>query len=245
MSDLVDVADVTDIEFAYLCDVGEVRQSNEDYVRCEDNLCVLADGLGRRYNGACASAKAVNTVLDEVKRGRDLVDAIGHTHRLMSQPLVNDANMGTTIVACEFTGADAGARYQVAWVGDSRAYLWDTRQAALTQLTDDHSLVNLWVKRGQLTPESAEQHPKRNVLTQCLGLSDSQTLQIGSVHGRFDQHHIMLLCSDGLTKMVSHRVLTSILKQALPLEQLAKELVVKANDLGGIDNVSVALARLT
>lgn len=231
---------MNDIEFAYYSDVGSVRHSNEDSVLCDDNVCVVADGLGSRYHGGDASKHAINVIFDKTRGGAKLVSAIAAAHQYIANKDINGFDMGTTVVACEIS--ETG--YQVAWVGDSRAYLWNAQQASLTQLTDDHSLVNLWVQRGDLHPDFAEQHPQRNILTQCLGLSDYKTLRIDVVSGAFSHQNIMLLCSDGLTKMVSDRVIASILLQNQSLEQLAQELVTKANDLGGIDNVSVALARL-
>lgn len=235
-----DLLDKIDVEFAYVSDRGVVRQRNEDYVHCENNVCVLADGLGRRYNGEQASSNAVKVIFDKMNEGSELSHAISDAHHYISGLAVDGVGMGTTVVACEFSTAG----YKVAWVGDSRAYLWESETKRLLQLTDDHSLVNQWVKQGQLTQHMAQQHPQRNVLTQCLGLSDTNTLQIDARSGYFHSGQIMLLCSDGLTNLVSERVIGSILEKDEPLESMAQELITKANDLGGIDNVSVALARL-
>jgi protein phosphatase len=133
-----------------------------------------------------------------------------------------------------------GSRAHVAHVGDSRVYL--VRNGELTQITSDHRAVQELIDGGALTQAEAEQHPLRNMLTRSVGVDDEVDVD------RFDlelkQGDTLLLCSDGLTSMVGEREIANILKRAGDLDQAAAQLVGKANDSGGQDNISVVLIRI-
>ena len=131
--------------------------------------------------------------------------------------------------------------YEVAWVGDSRIYLWD---GALRQLSQDHSYVQELVDQGAITSEQARNHPHRNVVTQALGVTDPNHLNVSTMAGELRPGMQLLLCSDGLTEEVDDR---SIAKVLAPQECSAQEcvdgLVAAALDGGGSDNVTVVLVR--
>jgi protein phosphatase len=129
--------------------------------------------------------------------------------------------------------------FEIVWVGDSRAYHWDGE--ALTQVTKDHSLVQVLVDEGSITAAEARVHPQRNYVTQAIGMSDLQTMEVGRVQGRLIQGQQLLLCSDGLSGEVSDAEIAEILKLELNEKQKTYLLVQKSLDNGGTDNVTVLL----
>ena len=132
-----------------------------------------------------------------------------------------------------------GENFEIVWVGDSRAYLWDGE--ILAQVTKDHSLVQVLVDEGSITPAEARVHPQRNYVTQAIGMSDLQTLEVGRVQGRLVQGQQFLLCSDGLSGEVSDTEISEILKLDLDEKQKTDLLIQKSLDNGGADNVTVLL----
>ena len=168
-----------------------------------------------------------------------LADAIEDVNLRIHDASQNDPSllgMGTTITAAMLDG-DA---LVVGHVGDSRAYLF--RSGRLQQLTDDHSLVGELVRRGTLTPAEAERHPQRSVITRALGAEGRVDIDVLRVAIEADD--LILLCSDGLTGMVSDSEITRILRGGGSLEQLAQQLVTAANGAGGEDNVTAVLLRM-
>ena len=158
------------IEFGHLTHVGLRRELNEDtyYGDSELGLWLVADGMGGHEYGEVASALARETIVREVRDGTPLAQAI----RIADEEIIrasrrrNDAlPMGTTVVAARITGN----RFEVAWVGDSRVYLW--REGQLAQLSQDHSYVQELIAQGAISAEQARSHPHRNVVTQALGVS--------------------------------------------------------------------------
>lgn len=223
-------------EYAALTAVGRVREHNEDALLCCPplNLWAVADGMGGHQRGEVASALALKTLRSLIRRGEDLADAILGAHRAILAEAERDRGsrgMGTTLVAVRFSGAD----FQLAWVGDSRAY----RVAAsdIEQLSRDHSWVQAMVDAGQLTPEQASSHPRRNIVTQCLGQAD-QEIQVDQLQGRLSSGELLLLCSDGLSGELSDVQIQQICASAGTLEAMVSELVEAANREGGKDNIS-------
>ena len=144
--------------------------------------------------------------------------------------------MGTTVTAAKVTGDEVSLGH----VGDSRAYR--LRDGELEQLTSDHSLVAELERSGQITPEAAEHHPQRSIITRALGPEPDVQVDTYTLAGR--DGDVFLICSDGLTSMVSDDELGSILRSAASLDEAAESLVRAANQSGGKDNITVVLFRL-
>ena len=170
------------IEFGHLTHVGLRRELNEDtyYGDSELGLWLVADGMGGHEYGEVASALARETIVREVRDGTSLAQAI----RIADEEIIrasrrrNDAlPMGTTVVAARVTGN----RFEVAWVGDSRVYLW--RDGQLAQLSQDHSYVQELIAQGAISAEQARSHPHRNVVTQALGVTDPNQLNVETMTG--------------------------------------------------------------
>jgi protein phosphatase len=231
------------IEFGHLTHVGLRRQLNEDtyYGDSELGLWLVADGMGGHACGEVASALARETIVREIRSGTPLTQAI----RIADEEIIrvsrrrNDAlPMGTTVVAARVRGQ----RFEVAWVGDSRAYLW--RDGKLAQLSQDHSYVQDLIVQGTLTPEQARSHPHRNVVTQALGVTDPNHLNVSIMAGELRPGMQLLLCSDGLTEEVDDRHIASTLaEQDCSAQECVDTLVAAALDGGGSDNVTAVLVR--
>lgn len=234
---------VHNLGYAALTVVGRVRQHNEDAILCcpHQNLWAVADGMGGHQRGEVASNLALKTLRKLTQRGADLVDAVhGANTAILAAAAADEASrgMGTTLVAVRFAGAD----FAVAWVGDSRAYR--VGADGIERLTRDHSLVQALVDAGQLTPEQASTHPRRNVVTQCLG-RDDQELVVDVVEGRLGHGELLLLCSDGLTGELDDAQIQQICAGAVTLDTLVTDLAETANRMGGRDNISCIVLALT
>lgn len=145
--------------------------------------------------------------------------------------------MGTTIVALFFSGNMAYTGH----VGDSRIYR--LRDEVFTQITEDHSLLNDYIKMKDLTPQEIENFPHKNVIVRALGMKD--TVQVDVAHEEPQDGDIYLLCSDGLNGMITDENMRQILLESLPdLEQAVNRLIQVANDNGGTDNVTVVLVEV-
>ncbi|MGC1548871.1 MAG: protein phosphatase 2C domain-containing protein [Rhodanobacter sp.] len=231
------------IEFGHGTHVGLRRTRNEDtyYADAALGLFLVADGMGGHQHGEVASALVRDAVVDLVKRGHHLADAIrGAGERLFShvRDCGNRLPMGTTIAALRLTGED----YEVAWVGDSRVYLW---QNGLHQISHDHSLVQELVNAGSLDPALAARHPQRNVITQALGITAIGQLHIGMARGQLTPGMGFLLCSDGLTEEVGDTAIASIVSRSdLAAQECVDHLLLAALDGGGKDNITAILARV-
>jgi len=225
---------------AAVTDPGRRRRHNEDSYVCEPPLFAVADGIGGAQAGELASSLAATAVRDDSSDGsgdgRQRVDElIQEANRRVYQRQSEDASlsgMGTTMTVAL---VDKG-RVWIGHVGDSRAYL--VRDGRLEQLTEDHSLVAELVRSGRLSPEEAETHPQRSVVTRALGTDpdvDVDTFSIDPKPG-----DLFMLCSDGLTSMVSDdAILAEIRKHRDDLRGSAKALVRAANRGGGEDNITV------
>jgi protein phosphatase len=232
------------IEFGHGTHVGLRRTRNEDtyYADPALGLFLVADGMGGHQHGEVASALVRDAVVDMVARGQSLPDAVrGAGARLLDHARGSHADalpMGTTVAALRLV--DEG--YEVAWVGDSRVYLW---QDGLRQISHDHSLVQELVATGSLDPALAARHPQRNVITQALGITASEQLHIGMARGQLARGMAFLLCSDGLTEEVGDRAIAAIVgRQDLAAQECVDHLLLAALDGGGKDNVTVIVARV-
>jgi PPM family protein phosphatase len=224
---------------------GKKRRRNEDAFVCEPPLFAVADGMGGAQAGEIASSLAAAALAGALQEGQPVADAeqlvvelIQEANRRVHQRATNDAaasGMGTTM-----TVALAGADDVVAigHVGDSRAYL--LRDSSLEQLTDDHSLVAELVRRGELSPEEAEVHPQRSVITRALGTDPDVDVDVFSVTA--EPGDVFLLCSDGLSTMVDVDEIAAIVERLRgDLEGTARALIRAANDAGGEDNITAVL----
>ena len=223
-----------------ISDVGCVRQLNEDTVYCSDNLWLVADGMGGHARGDVASQLAVATIVSEFFQNGKLVEAIEAAHARVLDVGRNSPDkkgMGTTVVAMSCYGTE----YEVAWVGDSRAYLWQTGSDQLTPLTLDHSLVAGLVQSGIINAAQAKIHPQRNMITRCLGSKESTSFKVDSCHGVWQPKQHILLCSDGLTDELSEATITDLLCQGGGHEHILGQLVSAAKKAGGKDNISAIL----
>jgi protein phosphatase len=242
-------------------DLGRVRKNNEDCYAIDSSLqlYVLSDGMGGEAHGEVASKLAVETVLTHCRQaensratpifGESSPEVSERTNRLASAiHLANrrvfetaasneeQKGMGATIVAAWVDGQ----RLSIAHVGDSRAYL--LRGGAMEQLTADHSLVAEKVRVGILTPQEADASEMQSILTRAVGTTDSVDVETDEqvlLAGDF-----LLLCSDGLTRMVTDPEIASTLLTSGSAQESAERLVDLANDNGGVDNVSVIVLQV-
>lgn len=233
------------IEYGHSTHVGLRREHNEDtyYADGDLGLWLVADGMGGHEHGEVASALARDTLVREIGKGIELVRAI----QLADEEIIRHSTrrseslpMGTTIAALRIPNGNGD--FEVAWVGDSRVYLWN--DGGLKQLSQDHSYVQELVDQGAITSEQARSHPHRNVVTQALGVTDPQALRVESVRGVLRPGMQLLLCSDGLTEEVKDAAIAAIVgRQDLSTQECVDHLVIAALDGGGSDNVTVILVR--
>jgi PPM family protein phosphatase len=224
-------------------DTGLQRRGNEDSSYARAPLFVVADGMGGAQAGEVASQIAVTAFeqgLPEAGSPEErLVARVREANAEIygrSQAEQERAGMGTTLTAAYLDEA----HLVIAHVGDSRAYLF--RDGKLTQLTQDHSLVGELVRKGKLTEEQAAEHPQRSIITRALGPEPSVEVDTWTYPARAGD--VLLLCSDGLTSMISEERIGQILVSAPGLDQAADALIGAANEAGGRDNITVVLVRL-
>ena len=218
-------------------DIGRVREKNDDSILIDPPLYIVADGMGGHRGGDIASRLALDTIQELAASGRGtLPDQVRSANRTVWDRSVEDerlSGMGTTLTAALIDGASA----LIAHVGDSRAYL--LREGKLRQLTTDHTLVERMVKSGEITEAEADVHPHKNVLTRALGTDEEVEVDEDTV-ALLDGDQL-LLCSDGLTGMVTEDQIQAILENSEQPQQAADRLVKAANRAGGIDNISVVV----
>jgi serine/threonine protein phosphatase PrpC len=215
------------------------REVNEDafLVDREHRLMVVADGVGGHQAGELASAITCTTLEREIAAGRGLVDSIAMANREVAAATKRDKSregMATTVAAILMTGVE----YELAWVGDSRVYLWDGK---LKLLTRDHSLVETMLARGEITREEAQQHPQRNVIVQAVGLQSADALRIGENRGALRPGQMFLVCSDGVSDILDETAMALILQQDISVEARCTQMVSAAVGLGGQDNATAIL----
>src|ERR1700677_2875298 len=224
-------------------DTGLQRRANEDSLLARSPLFVVADGMGGAQAGEVASRIAVecfqpgltDASQPELALATLAREANTRIHEL-SHANAEQAGMGTTLTAV-YIGEQEVA---IAHVGDSRAYC--LRDGQLLRLTDDHSLVDELMRQGRLTPEEAVEHPQRSVITRALGPEGMVEVDTRSVRARAGD--VYLICSDGLTTMISEEQIASILLAYPRLSDAGEALIAAAHQAGGRDNISVVLIRL-
>lgn len=228
------------LSFGQATHTGLVRTINEDslLVSPELGLWAVADGLGGHQAGDRASRLAVAQIKQGVRQGLSLVQAVESAHQAVRREAGN-SNMGTTVVALKLDGL----RYEIGWVGDSRAYLWD---GSLRRLTTDHSYVQLLLDAGVIGQDELARHPMRNVISQALGVGgrDGATVSVATVAGELAEGQGLLLCSDGLHGELNDEQIASIVKSSAAAQAQAEKLIAAALAAGGKDNVTVILLRV-
>lgn len=224
-------------------DTGRQRRANEDSHLARAPLFVVADGMGGAQAGEVASRIAIDAFqaglrdasAPEAALAELTLQANARIHEL-SHSHADQAGMGTTL-----TAVYVGEReISIAHVGDSRAYR--LREGELVRLTEDHSLVDELLRQGRLTPEEAQEHPQRSVITRALGPEGAVEVDTRSFAARAGD--VYLLCSDGLTTMVAEERLAELLRASSSLREAGEALIAAANDAGGRDNITVVLLRL-
>jgi protein phosphatase len=231
------------VEKAALSDVGRQRQGNEDSFLERSPLFVVADGMGGARAGEVASRLAVEQFDDadgaDMPPEQQLAEVAKGANRKIHEMAQEDsayAGMGTTFTAALVTGREIA----IGHVGDSRLYR--LRDGELERLTHDHSLVEEFVRQGKLTPEEAEVHPQRSIITRALGPEPDVEVDTYTHSGR--DGDVYLLNSDGLTGMINEEQVAEILRDRESLEDAAEKLIAAANENGGKDNITVVLFRL-
>ena len=228
-------------EVARRSDVGRRRTHNEDRDLVAPPVLAVADGLGGQRAGEVAAAIAIEAVARIVGSPspgamRASAEEANRTIRRMAGRSPERAGMGTTLTAALL----AHGRIWVAHVGDSRAYLF--RDDELQRLTSDHSVVAELVRRGDLSAEEAERHPQRNVITRALGAEP--VVRVDQVEVPARPGDVLLLCSDGLCALVPDSEVQAMMLRERDLDACAAALTAAANEAGGIDNITVVLARI-
>lgn len=238
------------MKVAYRTSIGKQRNDNEDYVDVFTNLAgqhlaIIADGIGGHQGGDVASAMAVSHLGHEFEQTDLTTPAAARTWitgeiTAENQSIIDKSNqfadlngMGTTLVAALYFTEEV----VIASIGDSRAYLLRDRQ--FRQLTEDHSLVNELVKRGEISKQAARHHPQKNVIIRSLGISTDARFDLNTyplVTG--DQ---LLLCTDGLTNMVTDEDIRKVLLSDQTPAKKCDQLIEMANAAGGLDNITVLI----
>ena len=252
-----------ELEYCAWTDPGYLRERNEDaYLVLKDHqVFVVADGMGGHLMGDEASRLAVETIREwfsgerpepetgierlkalfgfktnsEVELYRALVEANKRVYEL-GQQVDPQRGIGTTVVA----GLIHGSTLFIAYSGDSRAYRY--RGGRLSQLTEDHSLVNQYVKEHRITKKEAEYFPYRSVIVNALGLFEECQAEFRRT--RVKPGDIYIFCSDGLTDMVRDEEILKVIEQNKDFDQLCVELVNAALRSGGVDNITVVAVKI-
>jgi serine/threonine protein phosphatase PrpC len=227
-----------------LTHAGKVRQNNEDALLVgegeDETLFVVADGIGGFEAGEVASSLAVD-VLKDLQPDEPFKAAIGEANRrIVAAGRVDEklSGMGTTVVAIRFGGKQGEPVVEVAHVGDSRAYLM--RGGVMNPITEDHSLVAELVRSGDLTRDQAAEHPQKNLITRALGADEE--VDVDTAVLSVEAGDRILLCSDGLSDMVSEAGISEILADSPDdPERAARGLLSAALDAGGNDNITVVV----
>lgn len=232
-----------------ITDVGMVRSVNQDYVFATDeplgplpNLLVVADGMGGHKAGDFASKYTVQVLEEELKHSLKenpediLKDAIQTANHKLIEAAGKDIKlegMGTTLVVATIIGHTL----HFANVGDSRLYLVNK---GIQQLSRDHSLVEEMLRLGGINEEEAKHHPDKNIITRAMGVKEK--VEADFYEYRVKKGDIILMCTDGLSNMVEEEEMFSIIKAARDIVEAGQNLVKRANENGGRDNIGVVLA---
>lgn len=229
------------IETGARTDVGRVRNMNQDAYLVADPLYGIADGMGGHAAGDVAAETAVSTVKtmfheQPPQKAEDLAAYLEKANANVHRKATEDAQlqgMGTTFTLIHIDADTAN----LAHVGDSRAYLY--RGGRLKQITKDHTLVQRMVDEGRISAAEAPHHPQRNVISRALGIDEDVAVDTSSL--ALERGDRLLICSDGLTSMLSDEQIASMMAADIPAQEVADRLVTAANEAGGEDNITVVV----
>jgi serine/threonine protein phosphatase PrpC len=249
------------VRFSGATNIGRKRDHNEDsiFLPTDTRLGIVADGMGGHAFGEVASKLAVDTVMTYFQTTADAQtitwpykverDLRGDVNRMTTSIMLANLEiferaqrdprckgMGTTVVAIYFLDDTI----VIGHVGDSRVYRW--RDGELIQLTEDHSLINDYIKMKRVTREEAESWPHKNVIVRALGMKESVQVDIITEQPHVGDCYVM--CSDGLSGMIRDDQIAHLVGTERDLDAAVERLIDAANDEGGIDNISVVLARI-
>jgi serine/threonine protein phosphatase PrpC len=223
-----------------ICHQGLVRDQNEDSFLSNDaeNFWLVADGVGGNAGGEIASQIAVQAIDRKLRQGSSLATAIEEANQAIlcvvsQQPDLK--GMATTIVAAKFIDN----QFELAWVGDSRAYIVDLQGVHL--LSSDHNVANELYLKGELTKQEAQAHPGQHELTQALGQLSLSDIPVKA--GKLSGGSIMLLCSDGLSGVLSEELILKAFREESSLEKISNELLQLVLKAGAPDNVTISLIK--
>lgn len=226
-------------------DVGLLRPNNEDayvYLEKDENNCMafVCDGMGGHLGGAFAANQTIDTLsraynnLDKVKNmNLWLYDRLQEANQIVYNESLNNEKlkgMGTTVTGI----IKLDGNYYYAHLGDSRIYLYDEEK--IEQITTDHTLVNVLLHKGMITYKQSLKHPKKHVLTNALGIKKEVSVDVGLIDKKPKQN--LLICSDGLYNMLDNKKLHKILASKVPVIEKGNELLTKALQAGGNDNIT-------
>ncbi len=237
-------------------DIGKIRNINQDsYYYSDDNrlpLFVVADGMGGHNAGEVASLLAIETIKENYEKEKeniiqgklDIPKFINLAFMEANKKILKEAKenkscegMGTTITS----GIIYNNEIYIGHIGDSRAYLF--REKELYQLTQDHSLVAELVRNGSISTEEAVNHPQKNIITRALGTDINVKVDI--ISKNLEGNDVIMLCTDGLTNMVSDSKIKEILLNCSELRQACCLLTDVANEFGGLDNTTVMIIKMS
>jgi protein phosphatase len=235
---------MTRLRAAAATDAGRVRTSNQDRALIAGDVVVVADGMGGHAGGEVAAATAVKA-FEEAYSHDPSADGLSLAAAAANREVFARAEreqalhgMGTTLTAAALVRSGGEPQIALVNIGDSRAYLYENHQ--LRRLTEDHSLVEEMVRRGEITPEAALTHPHRHILTRALGIDPGVEIDswlLSPIPGSR-----LLLCSDGLTNECSEAEIAEVLEREHDPGDAARELVARALGHGGSDNITVIVA---
>ena len=232
------------LNYSAATDKGLCRDNNEDTYFASPDLGVwlVADGMGGHEAGEVASAIVRDSIKQQVSINVPLTTAIEFAHSSVLDAVkqgIGAPGMGSTVVALKSRNTE----YEIVWVGDSRAYLWTFHDegGSLEQLTLDHSYVQMLLDTGAISPSEVENHPDKNVITQCLVSLELRQVRVDQVHGTWEKHQWVLLCSDGLTDELDDESLARVLCDARSPKDAVSKLLQAALDSGGNDNVTLQI----
>ncbi len=222
--------------------IGHVRACNEDsFISNEElGLWLVADGVGGNGFGDFASQVLSQTVERKLRLGNTLKESIVDAHKTiikLGEAKPDVRGMASTVVAVQFKGE----HFEVCWVGDSRAYL--INETEIEPLTADHNQAQFLFEHGEITAEEVRTHPSQRILMHAVGVDDEHWL-VDKITGRLFEGETLLLCSDGLTAELADDEIFTSFKKEQNLELVASDLLEKALDKGGEDNITIIVVSL-
>jgi len=229
------------LKYSAITNKGLRRDNNEDSFlsQPERGLWCVADGMGGHEAGEVASA-IVRDTLAGAHAGDALEKILQQSHHAVLKSAkkgIGATGMGSTVVALRSIQHD----YEIAWVGDSRAYLWsqDESGGMLQQLTTDHSYVQMLLASGAINESELNTHPEKNIITQCIGSQELSDVQVDSVGGVWEKNQWVMLCSDGLSDEVEDKEIARLLHDAQNTKEAVGKLMQAALRGGGRDNITI------